>query len=77
MKLELPARTSGNAYLADAERVPSNLKDAARLFANSAIARDAFGQEVVEHYLNMAEIEIAAFEAAVTDWERFRSFERL
>lgn len=76
-ELELPARTSGNAYIAEAERVPSNLKDAARLFANSAIARDAFGQEVVEHYLNMAEIEIAAFEAAVTDWERFRSFERL
>jgi glutamine synthetase len=76
-ELELPARTLGNAYVGDAERVPSNLKDAAESFANSAIARAAFGQEVVDHYLNMAEIEISAFEAAVTDWERFRSFERL
>ena len=37
----------------------------------------AFGEEVVEHYLNAADVELAAFEAAVTDWERFRGFERL
>ena len=44
---------------------------------SSEIAREAFGQEVVDHYLNRARIELAAFEAAVTDWERFRGFERL
>ena len=33
--------------------------------------------EVVEHYLNRATVEIEAFEAAVTDWERYRGFERL
>ena len=38
---------------------------------------DAFGSEVVDHYLNRAQIEIDAFESAVTDWERFRGFERL
>ena len=45
--------------------------------AASAIARDAFGQEVVEHYLNNARVELEAYDAAVTDWERFRGFERL
>ena len=39
--------------------------------------REAFGQEVVDHYLNRAQVELEAFEAAVTDWERFRGFERL
>ena len=41
------------------------------------MAREAFGAEVVDHYLNRARVEIDAFEAAVTDWERFRGFERL
>jgi glutamine synthetase len=57
--------------------VPSTLRDARDLFGASAIARDAFGQEVVEHYLNNARVELDAFDAAVTDWERFRGFERL
>ena len=43
----------------------------------SDVARSAFGEEVVEHYLNRARIELEAFEAAVTDWERVRGFERL
>jgi glutamine synthetase len=47
------------------------------LFAGSAIAREAFGQEVVDHYLNRAHVELSAYEAAVTDWEKFRGFERL
>jgi len=41
------------------------------------VAREAFGEEVVDHYLNAARIELTAFESAVTDWERFRGFERL
>ena len=47
------------------------------LFAGSEVAREAFGQEVVDHYLNRARIELEAYEAAVTDWERYRGFERL
>ena len=35
------------------------------------------GAEVVDHYVNRAGVEIDAFEAAVTDWERYRGFERL
>jgi len=57
--------------------VPHTLRDARDLFAQSAIAREAFGQEVVDHYLNNARVELEAYDAAVTDWERFRGFERL
>jgi hypothetical protein len=76
-KLELEEITEGNAYTADKVRVPTNLRDAAALFASSTIAQDAFGAEVVEHYANNARIEIAAYDSAVTDWERVRGFERL
>jgi glutamine synthetase len=76
--LELEPALEGNAYEAgDRPQVPSTLRDARDLFASSTIARDAFGQEVVDHYLNNATIELEAFDAAVTDWERFRGFERL
>ena len=68
----------GNAYAApDLPKVPSTLAEAAALFEHSEIARFAFGDEVVDHYSNMARIELAAFESSVTDWERFRGFERL
>jgi glutamine synthetase len=76
--LELEPALDGNAYAAtDRPQVPSTLRDARDLFAQSAIAREAFGQEVVDHYLNNARVELEAFDAAVTDWERFRGFERL
>jgi glutamine synthetase len=76
-ELPLEEEHVGNAYLADKPHVPTNLREARELLANSEAARDAFGEEVVEHYLNMARVEIEAFEAAVTDWERYRTFERL
>jgi glutamine synthetase len=76
-ELPLEDEMAGNAYEADKPHVPTNLREARELFANSEAAREAFGEEVVEHYLNMARVEIEAFEAAVTDWERYRSFERL
>ena len=76
-ELPLEPPLEGNAYESDKPHVPSNIYDARDLFAGSAVAREAFGQEVVDHYLNRARVEIEAFEAAVTDWERFRGFERL
>ena len=53
------------------------LAEAAELFDGSTVAREAFGDEVVEHYLNNARVELKAFNSAVTDWERVRGFERL
>ncbi|HET9965856.1 MAG TPA: glutamine synthetase family protein [Rubrobacter sp.] len=76
-ELSLEDEFEGNAYEADKPHVPTNLREAQELFAQSETARSAFGDEVVEHYLNMARVEIEAFEAAVTDWERYRNFERL
>ena len=75
--LELPDACAGNAYTSGAERLPTTLAEAAELFEGSAMAREAFGDEVVEHYLNNARVELAAFNSAVTDWERVRGFERL
>jgi glutamine synthetase len=74
--LELPEPVAGNAYAGDAQRLPTTLAEAADLFGSSEVARAAFGDEVVEHYLNNARVELAAFNAAVTDWERVRGFER-
>jgi glutamine synthetase len=77
-ELELEPAFEGNAYGdPDAMRVPTSLGEALELWRGSAFARRTFGDEVVEHYANMAAVELAAFGAAVTDWERFRGFERL
>jgi glutamine synthetase len=75
--LELEPPFEGNAYESDKPRVPETLHEARELFAGSAVARAAFGDEVVDHYLNNADVELAAYNRAVTDWERFRGFERL
>ncbi|WP_299562070.1 glutamine synthetase family protein [uncultured Mycolicibacterium sp.] len=75
-ELPLGDPMTGNAYLSGAQRLPATLAEAAELFAASRVAREAFGDEVVEHYLNNARVELAAFNAAVTDWERKRGFER-
>jgi glutamine synthetase len=76
-QLPLEPPFDGNAYESDKPRVPETLQAARELFAGSEVAREAFGQEVVDHYLNYADVELAAFNRAVTDWERFRGFERL
>jgi glutamine synthetase len=78
--LSLPEPCVGNAYATaedgKADRLPGTLAEAATLFEASAVAREAFGESVVSHYVNNARVEVAAFNAAVTDWERVRGFER-
>ncbi|MEU0833982.1 glutamine synthetase family protein [Streptomyces sp. NPDC005969] len=76
-KLELPDPCEGNAYTAGYDHVPTTLREAAELWERSEVAKAAFGEEVVAHYRNMARVELDAFDAAVTDWELRRSFERL
>jgi glutamine synthetase len=76
-QLPLEPPYEGNAYESDKPRVPETLRDARELFADSEVTVEAFGQEVVDHYLNYADVELAAYNRAVTDWERFRGFERL
>ncbi|MEZ5094940.1 MAG: glutamine synthetase family protein [Nocardioides sp.] len=76
-ELHLEPELVGNAYQSDKPKVPHHLRDARDLFAASEVARAAFGDDVVDHYVNMADVELAAYDASVTDWERFRSFERM
>lgn len=76
-RIEPPPEFRGNGYEAkDAPRVPRTLYEAIACFAASSVARAIFGDLVVEHYLNTARIEQAAFDQAVTDWERVRYLER-
>jgi glutamine synthetase len=76
-ELPLEPPVTGNAYADTEIRVPYTLHDALALWEKSKLAADAFGTEVVEHYANYARVELAAYDAAVTDWELQRSFERL
>ena len=76
-ELPLEPAFTGNAYADDSSRVPTTLRDALELWRKSGLAQAAFGNEVVEHYANAARVEIEAFDAAVTDWELQRSFERM
>ncbi len=76
-ELQLPEPLAGNAYKSGAQRLPTTLNEAAALFGDSEVARQAFGDDVVAHYLNNARVEIDAFNGTVTDWERIRGFERL
>jgi len=75
--LPLEPAVEGNAYLDTGARVPHTLRDALELWQKSDLAGQAFGAEVVEHYANYASVELAAYDAAVTDWELRRGFERL
>lgn len=57
--------------------MPKSLYEAIALLEKSKAAREAFGDEVFEHYLHTARAEQAAYDRAVTDWERGRNFERV
>jgi glutamine synthetase len=76
-ELPLEPPSQGNAYTDPGPGVPTTLRDALHTWLNSHLARKAFGNDVVEHYANGARVELAAFDAAVTDWELQRCFERL
>jgi len=76
-ELPLEEELTGNAYTSGRPQVPQTLAAAREAFATSAVARGALGDDVVDHYVNMADVELAAFRAAVTDWELHRGFERL
>jgi glutamine synthetase len=57
--------------------VPRTLKDAVTKFEQSDFVSEVFGVEVKEHYTHFYKKEIKAHEAAVSDWERKRYFERI
>jgi len=77
-KLSLPPRCEGNAYESTSiPLVPRTLREAIAEFEKSRVAREALGEQVVEHYLHMARLEQEAHDRAVTCWELARNFERI
>ncbi|THI96966.1 glutamine synthetase [Nocardioides sp.] len=76
-ELELEPELVGNAYDSGLPTIPATLRDARAEFNESEVARSILGDEVVDHYTHMADVELRAFDAAVTDWELRRSFERM
>ncbi len=75
---EPPDHFDGDVYQSDSvPAVAGSLAEATDRFANSEFARQAFGDAVVDHYTHFFRTEQAAFDSAVTDWERRRYFERI
>lgn len=76
--LDCGAVYEGNAYVDDKlPAFPRSLRHAADLLDRSRLAREAFGDAVVDFYVHTARCEVQAFDDAVTDWERVRYFERI
>ncbi len=77
-KLKPPKLYEGNAYEdATLAQVPKTLREALDELERSRVAREAFGAQVVEHYLHHGRLEQQAFDQVVTDWELIRHFERI
>jgi glutamine synthetase len=76
-QLRLPPALEGNAYESRADRFPSTMREAIDALERGTVARAAFGDTVVDHYLNYARTEQGLFDRYVTDWERNRYFERI
>lgn len=77
-RIEPPPIFAGDVYQAqELPHVPKSLREATDLFAASEFALQAFGEDVVEHYTHFFRVEQAAYDNAVTDWERRRYFERV
>ncbi len=77
-QIEPPPLFEGDVYAADElPEVPKTLRDATDLFEASDFAKRVFGEAVVEHYTHFFRTEQAAYDEAVTDWERQRYFERI
>ena len=57
--------------------MPKTLREAIGELERSRLARTAFGDRVVDHYLHAARLEQQAFDQVVTDWELIRNFERI
>ncbi|MCA9906751.1 MAG: glutamine synthetase, partial [Anaerolineae bacterium] len=77
-QIEPPPSFEGDIYTAQGlPQVPRTLHEAIDAFAGSSFARATFGDDVVEHYLHFFKMEQAAYDRAVTNWERARYFEQI
>jgi glutamine synthetase len=77
-RLRCPPFYEGNAYEdGSLAQVPKTLREGLEELERSRVARETFGDKVVEHYLHHGRLEQQAFDQAVTDWELIRHFERI
>ncbi len=77
-EIEPPDIFVGDVYsAADPEQVPRTMREAIQALGNSGFAREAFGDDVIDHYLHFFSTEQASYDRAVTDWERRRYFEQI
>ncbi len=77
-KIEPPEIFEGDVYAAkELTEVPKTLNDAITLFEQSDFVETVFGKAVKAHYLHHFKSEQAAYDKAVTDWERKRYFEQI
>ena len=74
--LELVPPAKGDTYGGSSGMIPQNLRDAREALEGSAMLREAFGDEVIDHYCRAAEWELEEFDRVVTDYEIARGFER-
>jgi glutamine synthetase len=76
-KIEPPDIFEGDVYqAAHLPKLPHNLPEAIAELEQSDMLREAFGEEVLEHYLHFFRVEQRKFDEVVTTWERERYFER-
>ncbi len=77
-QIEPPPEFTGDAYTSDdVPTVPTSLGPSLDRFRSSTEARRLLGESFVDHYSHFLAMELQAYEASVTDWERQRYFERI
>lgn len=76
-EVEPPAEYKGNGYVATGcDRMPRALWESIIELERSKVAREIFGDDIVDHYLNAARVEQQTYDAIVHDWDRERYLER-
>jgi glutamine synthetase len=75
LALDTPPITGTNVGAENIPRAPRTLMETTRIFAESRLARDWFGDAFVDHYAATRDWEWRQSLDAVTDWERRRYFE--
>jgi glutamine synthetase len=77
-KMTLEPAVAGDAYdtLRKLREIPKTLRQAATLLDKSEFLRNAFGDDVIDHYLHTANWEQFEYDRRVTDWELKRGFEQ-
>ncbi len=76
-EMKLEDEFVGDAYGGkNVRNIPSTLREATKELDKSKMLRDAFGDDVIDHYVHCARHEQSEFDRVVTDWEVNRGFER-